>query len=199
MTETGHNQTSGLTTEQIASGTTQAQPVPVDANDRRALHEYAMPPGEMAQGEMAQGEMAQGEMPQGEMAQGEMAQGEMPQAEQPTPPAPDPGPQHEATATDERGPRPDEGANGSLLEPDEMHLVVLRWKEIQAQFVDEPRQAIQDADALVADLMQRLAKMFARGRSDLESRLSSGSEASTEDLRQGLQRYRSFFERLLAA
>jgi hypothetical protein len=184
MTETGHNQTSGLTTEQIASGTTQAQPVPVDANDRRALREYAMPQGEMAPGEMAQGEMPQAEQPQ---------------AEQPTPPAPDPGPQHEATATDERGPRPNEGANGSLLEPDEMHLVVLRWKEIQAQFVDEPRLAIQDADALVADLMQRLAKMFARERSDLESRLSSGSEASTEDLRQGLQRYRSFFERLLAA
>jgi hypothetical protein len=97
----------------------------------------------------------------------------------------------------------DTGANREpstqLLEGDELHGVIERWREIQAQFVDEPRTAVREADALVADLMQRLARMFAGEREQLESRLASGDSASTEDLRQGLQRYRSFFERLLAA
>jgi hypothetical protein len=86
-----------------------------------------------------------------------------------------------------------------LLEGDELHGVIERWREIQAQFVDEPRAAVREADALVADLMQRLARMFAGEREQLESRLASGDSASTEDLRQGMQRYRYIFERLLAA
>jgi hypothetical protein len=89
--------------------------------------------------------------------------------------------------------------HAQLLEGEQMQSVVSRWNEIQANFVDEPRSAVQDADALVADLMQRLARMFAAERNQLESRWASGEEVSTEDLRQGLQRYRSFFERLLAA
>jgi len=47
--------------------------------------------------------------------------------------------------------------------------------------------------------MQRLARTFAAERAQLESRWASGEDVSTEDLRQGLRRYRSFFERLLAA
>jgi hypothetical protein len=86
-----------------------------------------------------------------------------------------------------------------LLEDDELQGIMVRWKDIQAEFVDEPRKAVQDADALVADLMQRLARMFASERDQLESRWAGGDEVSTEDLRRGLRRYRSFFERLLAA
>jgi hypothetical protein len=97
----------------------------------------------------------------------------------------------------------DLGAGGQpptqLLEDDELQSILARWKDIQAEFVDEPRKAVQDADALVADLMQRLARMFASERNQLESRWAGGDEVSTEDLRRGLRRYRSFFERLLAA
>jgi len=96
-------------------------------------------------------------------------------------------------------PSPEPEPQAQLLEADELQGVILRWKEIQAQFVDEPRSAVQDADALVADLMQRLARTFAAERAQLESRWASGEDVSTEDLRQGLRRYRSFFERLLAA
>jgi hypothetical protein len=74
-----------------------------------------------------------------------------------------------------------------------------RWQEVQAGFVDEPRQAVQDADGLVADLMQRLAATFSDERASLESQWDSGQDASTEDLRVALQRYRSFFDRLLSA
>jgi hypothetical protein len=72
-----------------------------------------------------------------------------------------------------------------------------RWQEIQAGFVDEPRRAVQDADALVVDMMDRLARMLASEREQLES-LGETGKVSTEDLRQGLRRYRSLFERLLA-
>jgi hypothetical protein len=86
-----------------------------------------------------------------------------------------------------------------LLADDELQSILVRWKDIQAAFVDGPRRAVQDADALVADLMQRLARMFASERDQLESRWASGDDVSTEDLRRALRRYRSFFERLLAA
>jgi hypothetical protein len=86
-----------------------------------------------------------------------------------------------------------------LLADDELHSILARWKDIQAEFVDEPKSAVHDADALVADLMQRLAQMFASEREQLESRWASGNDVSTEDLRHSLRRYRSFFERLLAA
>ncbi len=47
--------------------------------------------------------------------------------------------------------------------------------------------------------MQRLASMFATERTELEDRWAGGDQISTEELRQGLRLYRSFFERLLAA
>ena len=72
-----------------------------------------------------------------------------------------------------------------------------RWESIQASFVDEPRDAVQRADVLVAELMQRLAQTFARERETLEQQWAGGGEAGTEELRIALQRYRSFFERLL--
>jgi hypothetical protein len=73
-----------------------------------------------------------------------------------------------------------------------------RWLEVQTEFVDDPRQAVQRADALVAELMQQLAETFASERSDLEQQWDRGGEVSTEDLRVSLRRYRSFFDRLLS-
>jgi polyhydroxyalkanoate synthesis regulator phasin len=93
----------------------------------------------------------------------------------------------------------DPGPRASLLEDGELQSITRRWKDIQAEFVDEPELAVQEADALVAELMQRLAGMFAMERAELEKRWAGGHQVSTEDLRQGLRRYRSFFERLLAA
>jgi hypothetical protein len=84
-----------------------------------------------------------------------------------------------------------------LLEDDELQRIIIRWKEIQADFVDEPRTAVERADALVAGLMQQLTAMLARERAELEQRWAGSSEVSTEELRQSMRRYRSFFERLL--
>jgi hypothetical protein len=85
-----------------------------------------------------------------------------------------------------------------LLEPGDRESMTTRWRDIQADFVDHPREAMQNADALVAGLMQQLAKTFADERAQLEAQWSRGDDVSTEDLRVSLQRYRAFFERLLA-
>ena len=74
-----------------------------------------------------------------------------------------------------------------------------RWDNVQAGFVDEPRRAVEDADKLVAAVMKRLAEGFAHERSNLEKQWDSGDNVSTENLRIALQRYRSFFDRLLNA
>ncbi|RFC71058.1 hypothetical protein [Streptomyces sp. AcE210] len=74
-----------------------------------------------------------------------------------------------------------------------------RWQEIQSKFVDDPRDAVHSADALVADVMQTLATTFADRKQELEEQWSRGGRADTEDLRMALRHYRSFFNRLLTA
>jgi hypothetical protein len=72
-----------------------------------------------------------------------------------------------------------------------------RWQSIQVAFVDEPKDSVEKADELVTELMERLAQTFQQERRSLESDLER-DDISTEDLRVGLKRYRSFFERLLS-
>ena len=74
-----------------------------------------------------------------------------------------------------------------------------RWHEVQAKFVEEPKDAVREADGLVAEVIQELATSFADQRQRLEGKWDSGTDVSTEDLRQALIQYRSFFQRLLAA
>jgi hypothetical protein len=86
-----------------------------------------------------------------------------------------------------------------LFPSDQSERFTSRWQEIQTSFVDQPRDAVAEADALVADLMQRLAASFSQERERLEGQWDRGDDVSTEDLRVALTRYRSFFDRLLAA
>ncbi|MGZ5179149.1 MAG: hypothetical protein ACXWC6_03480 [Ramlibacter sp.] len=73
-----------------------------------------------------------------------------------------------------------------------------RWDAVQIGFVDDPRQAVQHADELVAQVMKSLAASFAEQRSHLEAGLGQGGQANTESLRVALRSYRSFFQRLLS-
>ena len=73
-----------------------------------------------------------------------------------------------------------------------------QWDAIQTGFVDEPRKAVVEADALVAMVIKRLSETFADERAALEHQWGKGDEISTEDLRVALRKYRSFFERLLS-
>src|SRR5262245_26617346 len=88
--------------------------------------------------------------------------------------------------------------NAPLFASEEANGFRSRWNEIQITFVDEPRHAVEEADGLVANVMKRLAEVFAEERSRLEAEWSRGEQVSTEDLRLALQRYRSFFDRLLS-
>lgn len=84
-----------------------------------------------------------------------------------------------------------------LFHDDEAGRFRTRWTDVQAAFVDSPRSAVERADSLVAETMQRLAEMFADERTRLEGQWDRGDNVTTEDLRVALQRYRAFFDRLL--
>ena len=95
----------------------------------------------------------------------------------------------QAAETDERT---------ALFSPDETSTLRGQWDSVQVGFVDEPRQAVEKADALVAGAMKRLAEVFAAERERLEKQWDRGDSVSTEELRLALRRYRAFFGRLLS-
>ena len=117
-----------------------------------------------------------------------------------------------ALAAEEVGPKPVRSEPGetspsplrestesaSLFSANELDDLRSRWDTVQTGFVDEPRHAVEQADGLVASAMKRLAEVFAEERSKLEKQWDRGDNVSTEDLRVTLQRYRSFFHRLLS-
>jgi hypothetical protein len=98
------------------------------------------------------------------------------------------------TSTEPSGP----STERELFADDELAGMRARWDNVQAGFVDDPRECVQKADSLVSDVVDRLTAGFAQARSRLEEQWARGEEASTEDLRVALKRYREFFERLLA-
>ena len=85
-----------------------------------------------------------------------------------------------------------------LLPDHEVDQFWAQWNAIQAKFVDDPETSVEAADSLVAQVMKRLAEIFNEEREKLESQWQQGEEVSTENLRVALQRYRSFFHRLLS-
>ncbi len=85
-----------------------------------------------------------------------------------------------------------------LLSDDDCRNFRSRWENLQVGFVDEPRRAVEQADRLVTDAINTLAKGFSSQREGLEQKWHREQDASTEDLRQAFRRYRSFFERLLS-
>lgn len=102
-------------------------------------------------------------------------------------------------ATSQPGKAEEGHDEGALMSDDVLRGYRERWDSLQARFVDEPRQSVEEADRLVADLMGRISKTFTEKRAELEAQWEEGSDASTEDLRLAVRRYRSFFDRLLAA
>jgi Na+/phosphate symporter len=89
------------------------------------------------------------------------------------------------------------GSPVSLLTREESEQLRTRWMEIQGKFVDEPRPAVQEADELVSEVVKKIIQMFASEHNSLEGQWNRGVDVSTEDLRQALQHYRSFFNRLV--
>ena len=92
----------------------------------------------------------------------------------------------------------EDAAREALFPAAETEALRTRWEAIQTGFVDEPRTAVTEADALVAQAVTRLAEIFSEERTTLEKQWDHGDNISTEDLRVALRRYRSFFDRLLS-
>ena len=80
----------------------------------------------------------------------------------------------------------------------EMDSFRSRWSQIQANFVDDPKHAVAEADQLVNKAMERITQALAEDRSRLESQPDQDRGTSTEDLRLALRRYRIFFDRVLS-
>ena len=99
-----------------------------------------------------------------------------------------------ASSTAESG----KSSDRSLFADNDLSSLRSRWDDVQVGFVDDPKDCVQKADALVADVVQELTTGFSDARSRLEAQWARGEDASTEDLRQALKRYREFFDRLLA-
>lgn len=86
----------------------------------------------------------------------------------------------------------------SLFGETEMSGFRARWNDVQAGFVDDPKQCVQTADALVSEVVDQLTAGFSEARARMEAQWARGEDASTEDLRVALKRYREFFQRLLS-
>ena len=99
--------------------------------------------------------------------------------------------------TETTGISTDQSRTNSLFADDTSGLRS-RWDDVQAAFVDDPKECVQKADTLVAEVVEQLTNGFSEARSRLEAQWSRGEEASTEDLRLALKRYREFFQRLLS-
>jgi hypothetical protein len=112
-------------------------------------------------------------------------------------PSPTGTPAAETSATPAAAGSDDDDGRTPLFTDERSSQFRSRWTDVQAGFVDEPRSAVEQADGLVAEVMQQLAKTFADERTRLEAEWERQGDVSTEDLRQALRRYRSFFDRLL--
>jgi hypothetical protein len=72
------------------------------------------------------------------------------------------------------------------------------WDQVQSVFVDNPRHAVELADAMVSAVVKRIADQFSQEHTKLEKQWSCGENVSAEELRQTFKRYRALSDRLLA-
>jgi hypothetical protein len=86
------------------------------------------------------------------------------------------------------------GTTASLVGSLDTDGIRNRFLDIQAGFVDEPRQAVEEAGRLVDDLVQQVADALREQRGQLAG---ATDEGSTEDLRLALRAYRQFVDRIL--
>ncbi|MFC4119757.1 hypothetical protein [Nonomuraea zeae] len=76
--------------------------------------------------------------------------------------------------------------------------VQARWRELQASFVDDPGESVQQADGLVSEVVESLTSTLTSRTSALRDRWKDAETSDTEELRLALRDYRSVLERLLA-
>jgi hypothetical protein len=99
-------------------------------------------------------------------------------------------------ATDEpAAPAAAEAQPAALLASLDAEGIRNRFLDIQAGFVDEPRQAVEEAGRYIDELVQQVIDALQAQRGQLQAPVAD--DASTEDLRLSLRAYRQFVDRLL--
>ncbi|HUR09512.1 MAG TPA: hypothetical protein VM347_43730 [Nonomuraea sp.] len=73
-----------------------------------------------------------------------------------------------------------------------------RWRDLQATFVDDPREAMERADGLVEEIVITLTSSLTTRTSELRDRWKHADQSDTEQLRLALRDYRAMLEQLLA-
>ncbi|MEU4323684.1 hypothetical protein [Nonomuraea dietziae] len=73
-----------------------------------------------------------------------------------------------------------------------------RWHDLQATFVDDPRQAMEQADQLVDEVVNALTSSLTTRTSELGDRWKNTDQGDTEQLRLALRDYGAMLEQLLA-
>ncbi|MER5319520.1 hypothetical protein [Streptosporangium roseum] len=94
-----------------------------------------------------------------------------------------------------RSDRPDP-AHSPLFDQD-AEQVRRRWQEVQASFVDDPRDSVERADSLVGEITTSLRTALETRTADLQGRWKNGDQNDTEQLRTALRDYRAMMEQLL--
>ncbi|WP_324792602.1 hypothetical protein SJX93_01345 [Streptomyces cyaneofuscatus] len=101
-------------------------------------------------------------------------------------------------ATTDTGREAATGKDRPLFSADEREKFDARIHQAVAGFVENPRQAVQEADAAFDEVVAGLTKALAdRSRLLRADRDGERSDAETEDLRIALQQYRDLTERLV--
>ena len=72
-----------------------------------------------------------------------------------------------------------------------------RWSEIQTEFIDDPRRAVEDADHFVADVVQAFATGVESRRRALTSPWEQDGRTQTEELRLTMRQYRTLVDQIL--
>ena len=108
----------------------------------------------------------------------------------------------EAVPDAEPVPRPGPGPvfvpeAGPVFAPESAQSFRVRWSSIQAGFIDDPRNAVQDADRFVADVVQSFTAGVEARRRALTSAWEQDGHSGTEELRLTMRQYRALVDRIL--
>lgn len=86
---------------------------------------------------------------------------------------------------------------GPVLAPEASLDFRERWHGIQAEFIDDPRRAVEDADRLVADVARAFTSSVEERRRGLTSGWQNDERGETEELRLTMRQYRALVDHIL--
>ncbi len=111
-------------------------------------------------------------------------------------PSPEPSPEP-STEPSPEGAASSEGEDFDFWSDQSASGLRERWRDLQLRFVDDPRAAATEADAVLKETIEALGQSLQAARADL-SDWRDQHEGDTEGLRQAMQRYRTVLDRVLS-